>query len=775
MNLTTTAPAWAKVERLDRFKRMGGEGHYTACCPAHNDRNPSLSISIGDDGEILLNCFAGCDIAAIVAALGCELHDLYEPKAGTAAKGGAPPSRQIAATYDYRDEEGDLLYQTVRYAPKDFRQRRPDDGRAGNWTWNLQGVQRVPYRLPELRSADPAAIVYLVEGEKDADRLAQLGMVVTTTAQGASSLSTSASSLAQELTGRRVVILPDADDPGDGYAAGAMKLLSDTAVAVAILHLPRLAHAPKHGEDVSDWLDKHGGTSGELRELAEAALSARVTSKRGSRSEATEDDTLPPSRIADWPDPLAEAAYIGPIGRFVKKLAPHTEAAPEALLIQALVAAGNAMGRHGYAVAEADDHHTNLFAVIVAGTGARKGTSWGHVKRHLRRADPAWATEHIVGGLSSGEGLINAVRDDDPAIPDKVALALETEFGAVFQVKGRDGNTLSAIMRQAWDGSDLRTLTRTSPLRATDTHISLIGHITADELRRLMRETDANNGFANRILWICARRARFLPNGGNLADSALNDEVRELHEALAFAKTVGELKRDRAAQSLWCERYRELSTGRPGMLGAVTGRAEAQVTRLSLIYALLDQSLDVKRCHLEAALAVWDYCLASARFLFGAALGDVLAEKLYKLLCEAGAEGTDRTEMHRQLGNNVSADDIARALGLLAGQGMAQKRREVGDGGRSMDRWYAITYEFNEDNELSDMSGQRKDVLDSLNSLNSYAKEEPASDGDHRRMPMIPFAERVAQLNAQGIHGDAAVRRALAERGTLPPEGVAVS
>lgn len=551
---------------------------------------------------------------------------------------------------------------------------------------------------------------------------------------------------------------------------------------------------------------------GEKRLAALDVRRARFTGDDG-----VDDATLSASRIANWPDPMADAAYIGPIGRFVQKLAPHTEASPESLLIQALVAAGNAMGRHGYFVAEANHHYTNLYAVIVAGTGARKGTSWGHVRRFMDRAAAEWVAEHIVGGLSSGEGLIHAVRDEDPTIPDKVALALETEFGAVFKVKGRDGNTLGTVMRQAWDGDELRTLTKNSPLRATGTHISLIGHITAEELRRLMHENDASNGFANRILWVCAKRARFLPNGGNLSEGALNAEVAALHAAIEYGKTVvGELKRDREARALWCERYRDLSTGRPGLLGAVTGRAEAQVTRLSLIYALLDRSPIIKKVHLEAALAVWDYCLASARFIFGEALGDALAEKLHELLHAAGARGMTRTDMFHQLGNNPSRDALARALGMLEAQGMAEKRYEVGDGGRRVYRWYAITYEFNEDNEFSDASAEeepplhslnsltsypvRRDreatdegeeeyensefnensaetgrngrSLNSLNSLNSYPRDASGTNGNTgHRVTAISLADRVAQLNAQGIHGDAAIRRALAERGELPGDG----
>src|SRR6266581_4076355 len=148
--------------RIDEFvarlngARPSGPGQWAALCPAHDDRNPSLSVSTGDDGRVLLRCFAGCSAEQIVAALGLEMSDLFPDR----------PANRIVAAYEYRDESGALLYQNVRFAPKTFRLRRPGDG--GQWLWDLKGVRRVVYRLPELR--DQRRVV-LVEGEKDVDRL----------------------------------------------------------------------------------------------------------------------------------------------------------------------------------------------------------------------------------------------------------------------------------------------------------------------------------------------------------------------------------------------------------------------------------------------------------------------------------------------------------------------------------------------------------------------------------------------------------------------------
>lgn len=164
----------------------------------------------------------------------------------------------IAKTYDYTDESGELLYQQCRMEPKDFRYRRPDPDKPGEWIWSLGDVRRVLYRLPELLQADKSRWVLIVEGEKDADRLAKLGAVVTTSG-GAD---TWRPEYAQFLHDRRVCVLPDNDKGGVGYAAEVMVSVCEAGGDCKIVQLPGL---PDKG-DVSDWLDA-GGTLIKLAEL----------------------------------------------------------------------------------------------------------------------------------------------------------------------------------------------------------------------------------------------------------------------------------------------------------------------------------------------------------------------------------------------------------------------------------------------------------------------------------------------------------------------------
>ena len=193
---------------------------------------------------------------------------------------------------------------------------------------------------------------------------------------------------------------------------------------------------------------------------------------------------------------MSKEAFIGPAGAFVRTVDPHTEADPHALLITFLVGVGNLIGHPLHVPVGGDRHHANVFAVLVGRTGrGRKGSSESQVRKALERVDPAWASDCRATGLSSGEGLIWSVRDRitkinkagdeavvDAGVDDKRLYVVEPEFSSTLKVAGREGNTLSPVIRQAWDTGTLRTMTKNSPARATNAHISIIGHITQTEL-----------------------------------------------------------------------------------------------------------------------------------------------------------------------------------------------------------------------------------------------------------------------------------------------------
>jgi hypothetical protein len=413
--------------------------------------------------------------------------------------------------------------------------------------------------------------------------------------------------------------------------------------------------------------------------------------------------------VTGWPAPLEPDALHGLAGDVVRTLGPHTEADPTAILFQTLTAFGSAVGGRPFFRTEADRQTGNLYAVLVGETSrSRKGTSFGHVRRLLSIADLDWETGRIASGLSSGEGLVWCVRDaieeqqpvkkngrvedyqtvvTDPGISDKRLLVYQSEFAAALRVLGREGNTLSPMLRESWDSGNLRTLTKNSPAKATGAHISVVGHITRAELLRYFDSTEAANGFGNRILWVCVRRSRCLPEGGNLDLREVGTLAGRFASALRFGRETDELKRDEQARAAWIEVYPDLTAGLPGLLGAVTARAEAQVTRLALLYALLDESAVVRAEHLKAGLAAWYFAEESARFIFGESLGDPVADAILPALRETEV-GLIRTEIFDLFKRHRKASEIERALKVLLELGLVE-RREERSGGRTAERWIA--------------------------------------------------------------------------------------
>jgi rubrerythrin len=417
---------------------------------------------------------------------------------------------------------------------------------------------------------------------------------------------------------------------------------------------------------------------------------------------------------------LSDVALHGLAGDIVSKIEPHTESDNSALLVQLLSAFGVVINKGAYFRAEADHHYTKINAVMVGmSSKGRKGSSWGQILRLITRADESFL--HCVqDGLSSGEGLIYHVRDPqeketpikekgriigyqpeviDSGAKEKRVLVLEPEFARVLRAMQREGNTLSSVIRQAWDSDRLRVMTK-NPITASEAHIAIIGHITKEELRRNLDETETANGFANRFVWVFTRRSKFLPEGGSLEDSDLNGGVSRLRKAIDFSKNVGELKRDEEARKLWISQYEKLSTGAGGLLGSVTSRAEAQVMRLACIYALLDCSLNIKKAHLEAALALWQYCEDSARYIFGGATGDKVADDIITALEGAGGEGMDRTQISNLFQRHKSSGQINTALKSLLESGRITRLEEKTPG-RTREIFKLLHREISEISEIS--------------------------------------------------------------------------
>jgi hypothetical protein len=256
-----------------------------------------------------------------------------------------------------------------------------------------------------------------------------------------------------------------------------------------------------------------------------------------------------------------------------------------------------------------------------------------------------------------------------------------------LKVIERPGNTLSVVLRRAWDGEEyLQSMVKHSPGCATGAHVSLVCHITVEELRRLLTVTDTANGVGNRFMLVGVRRSKLLPEGGNLDFRQLDALAARVAEQVAKARNRGRMARDDDARSIWAEIYGELSEGRPGLAGAMLARAEAHVTRLSMIYAILDGDTAIRPPHLLAALALWQYVEQTIKHVFGDSLGDPIADEIDRLL-RICPDGLTRTALRDHFSGHQSSNRIGRALALLLEYSRAHYVKQE-TGGHPAERWF---------------------------------------------------------------------------------------
>jgi hypothetical protein len=429
---------------------------------------------------------------------------------------------------------------------------------------------------------------------------------------------------------------------------------------------------------------------------------------RGGIDDAEDAESFSPS-VREFPV-MAEEAFIGLPGDIVRVVTPHTESDPTGLLLSAHAFFGNCIGRGPHYRVEATEHGTNLFVVKVGDSSkARKGTGEDRVLSFFRHVDNEWSSRRVHTGLSSGEGVIHAVRDAvmgyekqgkgataarveveiDPGVSDKRLMVIESEFAGALRVMQREGNILSRILRDGWDRGDLATLTKNSPERATGSCVSVVGHITANELQTYFDRTEMSNGFGNRFLFACVRRSKFLPFGGSLQDADVIALAHQIRRAVENARGIRQVIMAPAAAEAWRAIYPDLSMDRPGLLGSLTARAEAQAVRLAMLYALWAGSNHITLDHLIAAVAVEQFCRESVEYIFADMLGDPVADTILDALRAAGPAGLTRTEISNLFSRNAAANQIARALGELARRGLAGQRKGDAAIGRPAEIWIA--------------------------------------------------------------------------------------
>ncbi len=536
------------------------------------------------------------------------------------------------------------------------------------------------YGSDALAALPPGSAVYLAESFTEVDAGQRAGLTVVSAPRGDGG--EWHREFTEQLTGYDVICVRSKGYPSS-YAPAKWSAIAREVARVARV---RTLDLPAIDGDVvgnlSDYLRRR--SAAEFEELARRDAHElppprdlpAVADADGAEAQAAER--------AARPRPMAEQAFYGLAGDVVRTIAPTTEADPVALLVNFLGYFGNCAGEKPRFQVEDTDHGLNEFIGIVGATSkARKGTADKRIRRLFRMAEPDWSDHRVKSGLSSGEGLIWAVRDpiknakgetEDAGEPDKRLLVVENELATMLRRIEREGSSLSPLLRDAWDRSHpleaLVSERSRAAARAGTHHISVIGHITRPELARYLNRTEAANGLGNRFMWSYVQRARLLPRGAK--PPRLNELVGRLHAALEFAKPLQEpLDFDEEAGTAWEAVYGPLSDGKPGLLGAIIARGEAHVVRLAATYAVLDLSPVIRLPHLAAALAVWDYSEASARYIFGEELGDPDADEVLEALRQAPA-GLTRNELREHFQRHWSAERLSRALSPLCDQGLVQ-------------------------------------------------------------------------------------------------------
>jgi hypothetical protein len=304
---------------------------------------------------------------------------------------------------------------------------------------------------------------------------------------------------------------------------------------------------------------------------------------------------------------------------------------------------------------------------------------------------PSSSLKLSYGPLSTGEGLIACIRDkrgddDVDGIEDKRLLCIENELGGTLRSAQRLGNTLSAVVRNAWDGSTLQPLTKRDRICATDPHVCILGHITRHELKELLKNSDLHNGFANRFLWIAVRRRGLVPFPLPMPEDDVIRMGAELSRIVRHAHTPMKISLSNAAVDRWKNCYPTLSADHTGLLGAVTSRAEAQTLRLALTYALFDGADCIDLAHLEAALALWQYSFESSELIFGTTLHNSVAQKILE---ELSVHPLSQSEISALFNHNLDKYRISQALSELQEAGRIGSKTEL-TGGRPRSVWTLV-------------------------------------------------------------------------------------
>lgn len=576
----------------------------------------------------------------------------------------------------------------------------------GKWIPGLNGRDHLLYNLPGVCKS---SIIAFCEGEKDAETLIKLGYSGATTLDSGSH-SPWRKEYDEFFQDKKVLLFFDDDGPGRKFRDRLIKCLTPLATELKVIDLfshDLMTDEPRdQGYDVSDFVRQLGGdrlkdlirktetwTPGQTfpndpkpEQVKEEPIPAAV-----DESEPEPDETVDP-----WPED-DNAMYHGPLREYLLLVDPVCEADLVGVLLQSLIVFGNMIGR-GPRVHYSNfgSQHTNLNCVLVGGTSSgRKGVSWYFARKLFEAVDPYYCKENLKSGVCSGQGLGYHLRDAvekkkierdrygnavdekteiiDEGVTDKRLTAVEDEFASVLKLMGLDKSILADTIRTLFGSGNINNLSKNSPYKATGAHFSLIGHITPEELEKLLLDVDSFNGFSNRFIWILVRRTKLVALADPLDEVRFAKVVKIVREALDHAKTITDIKLNPEATERYIHLYKtHFNEPRPGVFGATVKRGAPITLRLAAIYSMLDRCSSIELVHLNAAFALWKYAEDSARLIFGDATGNQTADMIRATLQEK-PEGMTRTEIRDLFQRNKTKKQINSAINKLLEFDLIQK------------------------------------------------------------------------------------------------------
>ncbi|MEU4803068.1 DUF3987 domain-containing protein [Actinosynnema sp. NPDC023587] len=417
-----------------------------------------------------------------------------------------------------------------------------------------------------------------------------------------------------------------------------------------------------------------------------------------TRSEEFYEETKKTNELPPAPPAVDPVVFRGMLGELVLAAGPTTEADPVGVLVS-LMANVSALIGNGPHVQIGDTRHPLIVWPMLFGrTGAgRKGDATETADRLTLAAMPE-AEGLFVSGLSSGEGLIERIRDprdenDQGGTEDKRLRILEAEFGSVMARAKREGNTVGAVLREGWSGKALAVMNRLA-LRASSSHVVIIGHVTPREFRLRLAQTEMAGGTFNRFLPVYVERSKRLPLPEGIAPEVLSELGAQLRAAIERATRHGAVGLGQGARQLWEDHlYDELGCAddEEGAWSEFARRALPYCRRIAALYAVLDDRSEVDVGDLAAAAALVRYSIATAKFVLDRTLRNPRVDTLRRALDGVGEAGLSRGEVSALFGRNLAKQLLDRLLHEVMASGEYVEFRHSGERGRPSIRYRRAT------------------------------------------------------------------------------------